>query len=132
MLLIWKMTNTQTSLKTASPSENKIYRNLLEQKLAALENDNHMKGTLRNTTGPKYNIPYFSKTVLVLPYQQEMNFYSHYLIQRIPLLYLLLVKTVNFYSTIGTSQTTTYNSLTIADKHKQAWHSKSAKNFLIN
>lgn len=51
MLLIWKVTNTQTSLKTASPSENKVYRHQLPQKLAALENDNHTKGTFRNTAG---------------------------------------------------------------------------------
>lgn len=43
-------------LKTASPSENKVYRHPLAQKALA-----HTQGTFRNPSGLKYNNPNFSK-----------------------------------------------------------------------
>lgn len=74
MLLIWKLTIIQTSLKTSSPSENKVSKHLPAQKLLPLENNNHEEGTFGHTAGLKYNDPNVSKTVLALPYQQKVNF----------------------------------------------------------
>lgn len=44
------------SLKTASPSENEVYRHPQAQKALA-----HSQGTFRNPSGLKYNNPNFSK-----------------------------------------------------------------------